>query len=295
MSRRAWSLTKHSTPPECYAGILSEDIAAAQSVAENMQSDFEQHLTPLELCVHKNRTAQKLFNDLIFQSCTAIRLMYELFQRAKWNPRASLGIKILLGLLKTFADNKIVEDLHGGIRGETRKGASNIIAPYRIQDVVESSSVLEERGINHRAKVTKTHFVKHFRSTKLRTRHKLRRQEHHARVHKMPASWTRMLDVRTWTALTEENWERSAAAWAWLKNYTLSRRGGSLPALSLKDGLWSRLVPSHVILCQGEGGQAYASLGNATWASLTWPLNESGRTPDGLPMFQWSRSPTAWL
>ena len=111
----------------------------------------------------------------------------------------------------------------------------------------------------------------------------------------MPASWTRMLDVRTWTALTEENWQRSAAAWAWLKNYTLSRRGGSLPALSLKDGLWSRLVPSHVILCQGEGGQAYASLGNATWASLTWPLNESGRTPDGLPMFQWSRGPTAWL
>ena len=104
--------SKHSTPPECYAGILSEDIAAAQSVAENMQSDFEQNLTPLELCAHKNHTAQKLFNDLIFQSCTAIRLMYELFQRAKWNPRASLGIKIILGLLKTFADNKIIEDLH---------------------------------------------------------------------------------------------------------------------------------------------------------------------------------------
>ena len=66
LSRRAWSLTKHSTPPECYAGILSEDIAAAQSVAENMQSDFEQNLTPLELCAHKNHTAQKLFNDLIF-------------------------------------------------------------------------------------------------------------------------------------------------------------------------------------------------------------------------------------
>ena len=79
------------------------------------------------------------------------------------------------------------------------------------------------------------------------------------------------------------------------KERQLLGRGGSLPALSLKDGLWSRLVPSHVILCQGEGGQAYASLGNATWASLTWPLNESGRTPDGLPMFQWSRGPTAWL
>ena len=174
LSRRAWSLTKHSTPPECYAGILSEDIAAAQSVAENMQSDFEQNLTPLELCAHKNHTAQRLFNDLIFQSCTAIRLMYELFQRAKWNPRASLGIKILLGLLKTFADNKIIEDLHSGIRGETRKGASNIIAPYRIQDVVESSSVLEERGINHRAKVTKTHFVKHFRKKKNKTSHAAR-------------------------------------------------------------------------------------------------------------------------
>ena len=82
----------------------------------------------------------------------------------------------------------------------------------------------------------------------------------------MSPRWIQIAGRRNWKSLYEEGSHQSQAAWHWLLNRTDE---------PLESALFSKLVqPYIIILKQGANGveAAWASLGNACWAVLAWPL-----------------------
>ena len=78
----------------------------------------------------------------------------------------------------------------------------------------------------------------------------------------MTPRWIKLVGRRTWKPLTEEGSHLSQAAFRWLLNRPQGEK--------IEKGLFSKLVfPFDVVR---SAGVAYASLGNAAWAALAWPL-----------------------
>ena len=115
VSHRAWSMARHSVPPEDYANVLRPGPGAA-TVAQRMASEWKT-LTLLEVVRHKQTPSHReLFSDLTFAQNNAVRLMYAFFERDGWLAQSNDGRHILLGMLQAFADNKIIEDVHSVLR-----------------------------------------------------------------------------------------------------------------------------------------------------------------------------------
>ena len=191
-----------------------------------------------------------------------IRTLFCFFERDQWRADSVAGRRLLTGLLCTLPDNKIVEDLHGDVRKEARSSPNAKLTPTHIQEVLCKSSVLEARGINHAAKPTRDSFSSEFRSVKWAPLS----QKFYCQKHKMSPRWIEIAGRRTWKSLYEEGSHQSQAAWQWRLNRTDE---------PLESALFSKLVqPYIIILKQGANGveAAWASLGNACWAVLAWPL-----------------------
>ena len=103
-------------------------------------------------------------------------------------PGEEAAKQILKVLCATFADNKIVEDLHGNVRNEARSKISKKMSYNTIQSVVGNSSVLETRKIRHPAKLTKKLFVRDWKNPKKRLSTELPRMQEAGR-HKMGKHW----------------------------------------------------------------------------------------------------------
>ena len=166
-----------------------------------------------------------------------IRCIYELYHRDDFSQSSADGRHLLSGHLLICADNKIVEDLHLGVRLKAKKGTNKKLASDQIQDVVQSSTVLEERGIRHSAALTKEEFCRKFKTTKvksLRRRHEPQRKD-------LPKTWSRLVrnGQKDWPTLNEETLQRAAAAFSWLR----SRRDNDVSA-----GLFSKwALPGRIL------------------------------------------------
>ena len=188
---------------------------------------------------------------------------------------------ILNVLLATFADNKIVEDLHGNLRNEARSKVSQKMSYSTMQSVVRSASVLENRSIRHPAKLKKEQFVRDWKDPRKQPRTKLK-YVHEAGRHKMGKHWHHVMGPKRWGTLSETTLEQGAAAWRWLQHYT---SGKCASDVKLEDAYFSKFAVAHEIFTknciqQGESSnemdvedkQYFLCLGHSTWACLMWPL-----------------------
>ena len=141
------------------------------------------------------------------------------------------------------------------------------------------SKVFESRKISHPAAVTADVFCHKYKQTKFKS---LAWQRNCAR-HKMSAQWTKIWAPRYWKPLTEEGNHKSQAAWAWLQQ----RMGGGAVTTSLGSARFSKLVVPYVLVKRSSDAAVYASMGNASWAALGWPMNEAGADEDGLKCYAW--------
>ena len=271
--KRLWTLTKHSYPPESYAGILPAEPNEAERsprVATLLRSD---HIAVIDLeeLSHRYDDAQQLRKDIVFLDAPAIRIIFEMFARDQYSPTSTAGLKILMGLLCTLPDNKSVEDIHQPLRLEARANTNKKLSSNHIQEVIIQSGVLEKRGVKHLSKVTKEHFCRHFKSTK-----KKKLASHHkSRYHKLPKHWSRMLHpVKTWHTVSEPVYERAAAAWSWLRAFRQGSFNGAYPAaVRLGTGRLARFMVPECLVVRNSDNKVFVSFGNAGWAALAWPMD----------------------
>ena len=198
------------------------------------------------------------------------------------------GRKLLSGLLCVLPDSKIVEDCHGAIRKESLGNVSSKLSSARIQEVVMRSKVFESREISHPAAVTADVFCRKYKQLKYKTV----AHQHQCARHKMSEQWTKIWGTRHWKPLTEEGNHKSQAAWAWLQK----RMGEGAVTTSLGSARFSKLVVPYVLVKRSSDAAVYASMGNASWAALGWPMNEAGADEDGLKCYAWQpEAGMAWF
>ena len=270
VGNRAWSTAvRYSMPPEIFSGLLHASGDKQDKAIALMKRCWK-----LILHVDKTRftstNMMALWNDLIFNVLSVpIRLVFMFFERDNWSAQSSAGLKLLSGLLKTLADTKIIEDVHGDLRLEAKANPNTKLSALHIQDVIANSKTFSTRKINHSCRVEKEYFVRKLKHTSTDTR----AIDYDASRHKMPEEYSRIMGRKTWPTCTEDAMRRSAAAWAWLT----SDGCALLPVpegadLDVGASLLSALLHKGLIVQDGEG-QVYYSLGQYSRAALCWPLS----------------------
>ncbi len=284
ISLRLWSNSKHSYPPDCYSLLLSNDVDARSQTAGNMKEDYErlldfehqlvQHVVP-PLHPHV-----KLLHKHILTILTVpTRLLLDAFRQSGFRlntPGEKAAKHILKVLCVTFADNKIVEDLHGNVRNEARSKISKKMSYNTIQSVVRNASVLETREIRHPAKLTKSIFLRDCKNHKKRLSAKLHRI-HEAGRHKMGKHWHHVMGPKKWGTLSETTLEQGGAAWRWFQHHA---SGKCAPDVKLEGAYFSKFAVAHEIFTPNkndedsdvEEKEYFLCLGHSTWACLMWPL-----------------------
>ena len=138
-SHRAWTMSKHSAPPEANAKVLkparnATDAADAATAADEMKRQHENVLT-LEYAVHAVADAKTLWRDCLFLQTQPIRVMWEFFRRDRYNTGSPLGRHILQGMLGVLPDSKIAEDIHADLRLAS-KGNNNLRVSWQSLDIL---------------------------------------------------------------------------------------------------------------------------------------------------------------
>lgn len=156
VAKRGWTMSKHSLPPDVYAKILMSDTSANAAAIKAAVAAMirRHHRNVLNLENASSVESRALCADCLVLQMSAIRLVWEFFRRDKYDHGSPLGRQLLLGLLGTLPDNKIAEDIHADLRLAS-KGASNLkLAKANIQDIINSSTVIEDRHMDHPTAIT---------------------------------------------------------------------------------------------------------------------------------------------
>ena len=206
---RAWSLAKHSAPPESLAGLLAPAAATRARRARQLKVEHRIFLL-LERRVHQLDDAARLRGHIIFLDSDAVRVIFEFYARDNYAPTSKSGQHSLMGHLWTLADNKIVEDIHQPLRLDARANMNKRMSFSSIQNIINRSNVLKQRGIPRHCQLDKRAWVSNFQGTKVDRRVK----KHKAHKHKLKQKWSRLLKPRkTWNTINEGN---AAASSCWL-------------------------------------------------------------------------------
>ena len=120
LKHRAWSsVVRHTMVPDCYAGILSDDVAAQKEACDNMQLIWQ-----IWMALEGNRHERKKADGGLVESLdrsSAIRMLHVLFERGKFQPNCLAGRRCLRGMLEKLPDNKFVEDIHRTIKMDAKE------------------------------------------------------------------------------------------------------------------------------------------------------------------------------
>ena len=227
LSQRCLSFSRYSCPPVSYCHVLSEPALAQVSVRQ-----FKQDLDLIHVA-EKSREgkAQELAADMRLTFTTLVRVCALTFEQDKWSAESRQGRFFLRQLLRSFADNKIVEDCHQSIRVDAKANANCRQRPSSIQSIVTNCQALEQRDIPDV-------FCQKWKNIPLDGSLK---KMFLPRKHKMHKLFGKIMGVRSWPALSENSLARSAAAWCWARSYFgegLVRQG----QVQLKDWGSSQLV-----------------------------------------------------
>ena len=161
VAKRAWTCSKSSAPPDCYARVLQpgHENEDARQTAVDMMKRHHLNIMTLENNRHDNQEAQKLWKACLFLEMTPVRLVLEYFRQDRYSPLSEQGRHLMFGLMATMADNKIVEDVHAPLRLASKGNSNFKLSSRTIQDVINHSDVLEKRHIPHKAAVSKDCYI----------------------------------------------------------------------------------------------------------------------------------------
>lgn len=215
LSRRLWSMSRYSTPPECYAGLLSADNGMRQSSMEAMRNDWE-----LLSAAEHSATCSTIVKDLQFLFSGPVRLACSLFEQSQWDSVniCQRGTIVLKAVLMVLPDNKIVEDGHGSVRKECKSHPNMKMSIPRMQSCLMTSNIFSSRDLPHPALLSKEQFLAkwgHRQSKNAKYGHKTFSVRHHM----LPEQFSSIMGKKTWTTLSEDQYGRSFAAWHWLRFY----------------------------------------------------------------------------
>ena len=266
VGQRAWSFAvRYGSPPETFVGMLSSSAHDTLAASTLMKSNWRRVLK-LEQLRHEVCDAKTLWQAVApVVGHMPVRMLFILYERDRFKHDSVAGKRLLYGLLKVFADNKIVEDIHGKLRLAAKANANTLMTYSHMQDVVNASGVLEARKIEHRAVVTKSIFLRKFKAVKNTSR----RGDHEANRHKLSRKWSMVMSRKTWPTIAEDILRQAAAAWEWLQNGC-----AGLPVEKIGVGRFSSLLGFGLLI--DYAGIKMFSLGQFKWAALCWPLERKG-------------------
>ncbi len=217
--------------------------------------------------MHGRDVARQLWKDIVLLQSKAIRLIFEMFAKDRYSPSSLGGRKLLMGHLVTLPDNKSVEDVHQPLRLDSKANMNRKLRANRIDSIIENSGVLEKRGVRNPAKVDKETFCRQFRTKRSMPLSHI----HDCKSHKLPKHWSRTLHPnKAWCSLSEAVTQRNSAAWMWLHTYMRLR--GQQEHVRLSSATFSKLLLPCTLVLRTTDDTAFASLGNAVWAALGWPM-----------------------
>ena len=102
-------------------------------------------------------------------------------------------------MLDVLPDNKIVEEVHHGLKQDAKKAQKSQRRIARQQSVAVATPVLSTRGIPHSARVTKDWWTQYFSSTKATGC----RSNHYSANHNMPKEWTNVMGPKSWPTVSD--------------------------------------------------------------------------------------------
>ena len=117
--------------------------------------------------MHQLDDAARLRGHIIFLDSDAVRVIFEFYARDNYAPTSKSGQHSLMGHLWTLADNKIVEDIHQPLRLDARANMNKRMSFSSIQNIINRSNVLKQRGIPHHCQLDKRAWVSNFQGTKV--------------------------------------------------------------------------------------------------------------------------------
>ncbi len=213
--------------------------------------------------------------------------MFVQFERARWQRESPAAQRWLRALLQTFADNKIVEDVHNVLRADAKANANTRMTRQHIQDLVVHSDVLESRSIAH-ATVPKADFVANFRRALPRSgTTKSQAWRSRPQRHRLPEAWSTIMGKRQWVSPTPEAARVPTAAWHWLHSGAATASDDEGRQANFRAAWLTLLVQPQCVLLRrvaGGGVAAAASLGSSRWGALVWPLQLLDSSP--IPCWQ---------
>jgi hypothetical protein len=124
---------------------------------EMKMATHHKNILSLETARHTKADANEVWEACLYLNMKPVRLLLEYFKRDKYRASSPLGKHLLLGLLALLADNKIAEDIHQSLR--LASAGNDKLSSQTMQDIINHSKVIENRGINHSAAVSKDFFT----------------------------------------------------------------------------------------------------------------------------------------
>ena len=126
-------------------------------MAGELRSDWQAWLN-LEYNSHRDRDAREVRDLVNWMQFLAIRIMYMLFERYNFDPRASEPLEFYRALVDQIPDERIVEEIHGDLRGAEDENKNMVVSRIRRQQIATHSGKLESRNIPHKI-LTKDEFI----------------------------------------------------------------------------------------------------------------------------------------
>lgn len=221
LAQRAGSLSKHSTPPECYAAFLLDDPVASSAAQRQMVSDFKM-LQKIELS--NAPEAANLASDCRLSCDAPTRLALNLMYVGK-----TAGSKMVLNaLLTTLPDAKIVEDCHQVVRTAQKSRGNERLSTTTVQGLLQNSVVLSSRHLKHGAQINQDTFFSEFQGAG-----RLNARQVFGGSCKLDKEFGNILAPKKWPTISEPNLIVSAAAWQWLRHYVKNKLAQSGVALQV--------------------------------------------------------------
>ena len=157
---RCWSdAVRRARPPKCYALILCSNAEVAQGTANRMRTNWI-YWKRVQKARFMIRTRWRSQNDL--DSILCVATLHVLFERDQFRYSSLAGMKFLRGHIETLPDNHSVETGHLGVKIDARKNVNHKQCAAWMQQLVQGSGILEERGVKHTAAVDGGTFVTEF-------------------------------------------------------------------------------------------------------------------------------------
>ena len=136
----------------------------AQVASALLERDHKAILQVEQLAANSGRVVQ-ILEDLKQVVTPPVRLMMMSFEENNYQSSSPSGRHALSGLVCTLPDNKLVEDLHGVIRNDSKSQKTRRQTVHHMMELLTNSKMLASRSIPQKAKIDRETFLAAFPRT----------------------------------------------------------------------------------------------------------------------------------